>query len=174
MATTVAAYGKVKTAAQRGEQIPEGWMIDKLGNPLTDPSRAGEGFLLPIGGPKGYGLSLVFGLLAGTLNGAAFGKNVVDFNADSTSFTNTGQFIVTLSVEAFTDTDTFKNNVDAAIRSMRGSPTLPGFDSVRVPGERGLGIRRQREKYGIPIPDSLYDVLNDLASSLDTRFLFDY
>ena len=173
MATTVAAYGKVKTAVQRGEQIPEGWMIDKLGNPLTDPSRAGEGFLLPIGGPKGYGLSLVFGLLAGTLNGAAFGKDVIDFNADSTSFTNTGQFIVALSVEAFTDTDMFKNNVDAAIRSIRGSPTLPGFNSVRVPGERSLGIRRQREKCGIPIPDSLYDVLNDLASSLDTRFLFD-
>ena len=89
MATTVAAYGKVKTAMQRGESIPEGWMIDKLGNPLTDPSKANEGFLLPIGGPKGYGLALVFGLLAGTLNGAAFGKNVIDFNADSKSFTLT-------------------------------------------------------------------------------------
>ncbi|HSG96031.1 MAG TPA: Ldh family oxidoreductase, partial [Afifellaceae bacterium] len=44
MATTVAAYGKVKTSAQRGETMPEGWMIDKLGNPLTDPRRAGEGF----------------------------------------------------------------------------------------------------------------------------------
>ena len=169
MATTVAAYGKVKTAAQRGEQMPEGWMIDGLGNPLTDPSRAGEGFLLPIGGPKGYGLSLIFGLLAGTLNGAAFGKDVIDFNADSKSFTNTGQFIVALSVEAFGDVDAFKNNVDAAIRSMHGSPTLPGFDAVRVPGERSFQIRRQREQSGIPIPDGLYETLSDLAQSLDTE-----
>ena len=69
MATTVAAYGKVKTKAHRGEAMPEGWMIDKMGNPLTNPKRADEGFLLPIGGPKGYGLALIFGLLAGTLNG---------------------------------------------------------------------------------------------------------
>ena len=50
MATTVAAYGKVKTKAQRGETMPEGWMIDRQGQPLTDPKRADEGFLLPIGG----------------------------------------------------------------------------------------------------------------------------
>src|SRR5688572_25579149 len=74
MATTVAAYGKVKTKAQRGEMMPEGWMIDREGKPLTDPMRANEGFLLPIGGYKGYGLALVIGLLAGTLNGAAMGK----------------------------------------------------------------------------------------------------
>ena len=171
MATTVAAYGKVKTAAQRGEQIPEGWMIDEFGNPLTDPARANEGFLLPIGGPKGYGLSLVFGLLAGTLKGAAFGKDVVDFNADSMSFTNTGHFIVALAVEAFSDIAAFKRNVDAAIRSMKGSPTLPGFDAVRVPGERSFQVRCQRERSGIPIPDALFDSLAELAESLDTEML---
>ena len=82
MATTVAAYGKVKAKAQRGEAMPLGWMIDRLGQPLTDPKRAEEGFLLPIGGYKGYGLSLIVGLLAGTLNGAAMGRDVIDFNHD--------------------------------------------------------------------------------------------
>ena len=53
MATTVAAYGKVKAKAQRGEMMPEGWMMDRLGQPLLDPKRADEGFLLPIGGHKG-------------------------------------------------------------------------------------------------------------------------
>jgi len=60
MATTVAAYGKVKAKAQRGEAMPEGWMIDRQGQPLTDPKRADEGFLLPIGGYKGYGLALAW------------------------------------------------------------------------------------------------------------------
>ena len=85
MATTVAAYGKVKAKAQRGETMPEGWMIDREGKPLTDPKRADEGFLLPIGGMggyKGYGLALIVGLLAGTLNGAAMGRDVIDFNHD--------------------------------------------------------------------------------------------
>jgi LDH2 family malate/lactate/ureidoglycolate dehydrogenase len=55
MATTVAAYGKVKTKALRGEMMPEGWMIDRAGKPLTDPKRAEEGMLLPLGGMEaGY------------------------------------------------------------------------------------------------------------------------
>jgi len=52
MATTVAAYGKVKAKAARGESMPEGWMIDREGKPLTDPKRASEGVLLPIGGTR--------------------------------------------------------------------------------------------------------------------------
>jgi len=91
MATTVAAYGKVKVAAQQGKTMPEGWMIDREGQPLTDPNRADDGFLLPIGGYKGAALALMFGLLAGTLNGAANGADVVDFNKDDTTPTNTGQ-----------------------------------------------------------------------------------
>ena len=171
MATTVAAYGKVKTAAQRGEQMPEGWMMDKFGKPLTDPTRAAEGFLLPIGGAKGYGLALVFGLLAGTLNGAAFGREVVDFNADFRSSTNTGQFIVALSIEAFMDVDQFKRNVDGVIRSMHASPTLPGVDAVRVPGERSHRIRLERERSGIPIHPGLAQQLDELARGLATEAL---
>jgi LDH2 family malate/lactate/ureidoglycolate dehydrogenase len=166
MATTVAAYGKVKMAAQRGEQIPEGWMMDKFGKPLTDPARAAEGFLLPIGGAKGYGLALVFGLLAGTLNGAAFGKEVVDFNADSKSSTNTGQLVAALSIEAFMDVDRFKRKVDGVIRSMRASPTLPGIDAVRVPGERSHRVRMEREKNGIPVHPGLAQKLDELAREL--------
>ena len=98
MATTVAAYGKVKTKAQRGETMPVGWMMDRQGKPLTDPKRASEGFLLPIGEYKGYGLALIIGLLAGTLNRAAMGKDVIDFNADDTTPTNTGHAIVAISV----------------------------------------------------------------------------
>src|SRR5436853_384447 len=108
MATTVAAYGKVKTAAQRGETMPEGWMIDRMGKALTDPTRANEGLLLPIGGYKGYGLALVFGLLAGTLNGAAMGRDVVDFNNDDTTPTNTGHAIVAINVAMFRELAEFK------------------------------------------------------------------
>jgi len=52
MATTVAAVGKIKTLAQRGEPMPEGWMVRRDGKPLTDPTRCDEGFLLPGGGLK--------------------------------------------------------------------------------------------------------------------------
>ena len=167
MATTVAAYGKVKTAAQRGETMPEGWMIDKNGQPLTDPNRASEGFLLPIGGPKGYGLSLIFGILAGTLNGAAFGRGVVDFNADSETTTNTGHFVIALDIKAFADPAQFKADIDQIWQEMKSSPRLPGFDSIRLPGERLAQVTQDRSEHGIPLPDTLMAVLNTLAQDLN-------
>src|SRR6266516_6031781 len=90
MAPTVAAFGKVRLKMQRGEEMPVGWMIGRDGKPLTDPKRAEEGLLLPIGDYKGYGLSLIVGLLAGPLNQAAFGREVVDFVKEPGRATNTG------------------------------------------------------------------------------------
>ena len=167
MATTVAAYGKVKTKAQRGEAMPEGWMIDRQGNPLTDATRAADGFLLPIGGPKGYGLALMFGLLAGTLNGAAFGRDVVDFNADDKTVTNTGHFVVALDIAAFTDVDAFKSEVDDIWSTMKSSPLLPGFDEIHLPGERLAKVATQRRSEGIPIHTALRTVLDGLAQELN-------
>lgn len=166
MATTVAAYGKVKTAAQRGETMPEGWMIDRDGNPLTDPLRASEGFLLPIGGPKGYGLSLIFGILAGTLNGANFGRDVVDFNADSKTITNTGQFVIALDIAAFTDVEKFKQEIDDIWKQMKSSPLLPGYDEIRLPGERLAAVTKSRTEQGIPIATPLRESLAKLADEL--------
>lgn len=166
MATTVAAYGKVKTAAQRGETMPTGWMVDRSGEPLTDPTRAAEGFLLPIGGPKGYGLALVFGILAGTLNGAAFGRDVVDFNADSTSVTNTGHLILALDVKAFADLDFFKQGIDQVYTEMKSSERLPGHDEIRLPGERLQRVMTERCAHGIPLPEALAAQLDELADGL--------
>jgi LDH2 family malate/lactate/ureidoglycolate dehydrogenase len=166
MATTVAAYGKVKVKAQRGEMMPEGWMIDRQGNPLLDPKRANEGLLLPIGGYKGYGLALMLGLLAGTLNGAAMGRDVVDFNADDTSVTNTGQAILAIDISAFGDPALFRRNVDSLVRDLRDSERLPGTDRIWMPGEQSALKRREREADGIPMPPPLRAVLDTLADQV--------
>jgi L-2-hydroxycarboxylate dehydrogenase (NAD+) len=163
MATTVAAYGKVKTKAQRGEPMPEGWMIDREGRPLTDPKRSGEGLLLPIGGYKGYGLSLVIGLLAGTLNRAALGSQTVDFNADDTSVTNTGHAIVALSIAAFGDVAAFKRDVDRVAGELRASRRLPGVERVWLPGEQSRAKFEERSRAGVPVPPALREALDRLA-----------
>ncbi len=98
----------MKLAAQKGESIPVGWMIDRQGQPLTDPKRSSEGFLLPIGGYKGYGLNVVIGMLAGVLNGAAFGRNVVDFNKDLATRNNSGHMIMAMRVDNFQPVEAFK------------------------------------------------------------------
>ena len=166
MATTNTAFGKVRLKAQRNESMPEGWMIDRQGQPLTDPKRASEGFLLPIGGPKGYGLALMFGLLAGTLNGAAFGRDVVDYTVDSKTESNTGQAIMAVDIAAFADVREFKQNVDQVWKTMKSSPTLPGVDEIRLPGERSENLYRERMASGVPLGAPLRKNLDDLADRL--------
>ena len=166
MATTVAAYGKVKAKAQRGEMMPLGWMIDRLGQPLTDPKRAEEGFLMPIGGYKGYGLALIVGLLAGTLNGAAMGKDVIDFNHDDTSVTNTGQSILAIDLSAFGDVDAFKARVDRLVRELRDSERMPGVERIWLPGEQSHERRAHYEREGIPLAPALMTQLDMVALEL--------
>ena len=168
MASTVAAYGKVKAKAARGEAMPEGWMIDRQGRPLLDPRRAGEGVLLPIGGHKGYGLALIFGILAGTLNGAAMGKDVVDFNADHVTRTNTGQAIAAIDVAAFGDAAGFKAAVDALVRDLRASERLPEVERIWLPGEQSHQRRRRHAEHGIPIAAAVLAEIDALADRLGT------
>lgn len=166
MATTVAAYGKVKAYAAKGLAMPEGWMIDREGRALTDPKRANEGFLLPIGGYKGYGLSLVVGLLAGTLNGAAMGRDVIDFNADSTSATNTGQAVAAIDPAAFGDPAEFRTAVDRLVRELRGAERMPGVERIWMPGEQSHARSAEYRARGIPIAGNLVATLEALAREL--------
>jgi L-2-hydroxycarboxylate dehydrogenase (NAD+) len=166
MAPTVAAFGKVRLKMQRGEELPVGWMIGRDGKPLTDPKRAEHGLLLPIGDYKGYGLSLMVGLLAGALNQAAFGRDVVDFVKEQGKATNTGHAIVALSVEAFAPAVLFKRQVDAAVRAMRGAERLPGVERIWLPGEQSHRKRQDRTRNGIPVPKPLHESLDAAAREL--------
>ena len=167
MAPTVAAYGKVRLKAQRSEQMPVGWMIDKEGKPLTDPKRADEGHLLPIGDYKGYGLSLIIGILAGALNRAALGRDVIDFVKETGKATNTGQAIAAIAIEAFMPAAEFKRSVDQVIRDIRDSKRLPGVERIFLPGEQSHAKLLERRAHGVPMPKALRDSLDALARDLN-------
>ena len=171
MAPTVAAYGKVRLKAQRGEPMPIGWMIDKQGKPLTDPKRADEGHLLPIGDYKGYGLSLIIGILAGALNRAALGREVVDFVKETGKATNTGQAIAAIAIDAFMPAADFKRNVDQVVRDMRNSQKLPGIERIYLPGEQSHAKLLDRRARGVPMPKALRDTLDTMARDLNVAAL---
>ena len=160
IATTVTSHGTIKVVAQRGEQMPEGWVADAEGNPILDPHRADEGFLMPIGGYKGSGLNLAIGLLAGVLNDAAFGSDVIDHRAVPEQPANTGQAILVMRPDLFRDLGEFKADIDRHLRSLRGSGR-PG--SVHLPGEAAAALERERRRDGIPIEDVLLGQLRSLA-----------
>ncbi|MGB7037450.1 MAG: Ldh family oxidoreductase, partial [Xanthobacteraceae bacterium] len=129
MATSIVAYGTVKKYALRGLTMPQGWFVKpETGETITDPNKSGEGILLPTGEYKGSGLALMIGLLAGVLNGAAFGRDVVDFNADDASETNTGHFLVVVDIARFLPLAAFTAEVDRHVRDLRASQRLPGVD----------------------------------------------
>ena len=163
MATTVAAVGKIKVLAQRGDAMPEGWMVGRDGRPLTDPTRRDEGYLLPIGGPKGYGLSLAIGLLAGVLNGAAIGSDVVDFTNDTESPTNTGQFVAAIDLKAFGDPDVIAASAARVFTELRASEPLPGHDPVRIPGEGRADAYARRLANGLELHTALRRDLDAIA-----------
>lgn len=162
MATSIAANGKIQVARQRGEQMPEGWVIDRAGNPITDPNRSDEGVLLPIGDYKGYGLSLMIGLIGATLNGGQFGRDLKDQDVPS----NTGQAVLALSISRFGNVTAFKRQVDRVARDIRGSGKLPGVTEIRLPGDRAYAVRRERLAEGIPVPPALRAALDKMADGL--------
>jgi len=171
MAPTVAAYGKVRLKAQRGEQMPVGRMIDRDGKPLTDPKRADEGHLLPIGDYKGSGLSLIIGILAGALNRAALGREVIDFVKETGKATNTGQAIAALSIDTFMPAADFKRAVDQVIRDIRNSQRLPGVERIWLPGEQSHAKLLDRRANGVPMPKGLRESLDTVARDLNIALL---
>jgi L-2-hydroxycarboxylate dehydrogenase (NAD+) len=174
IATTVVSYGTVKNYRLQGREMPTGWMVSKEdGQPLIDPGRSAEGMLNPIGGYKGSGLALVLGLLAGPLNSAAFGRDVLDFNYDDETACNTGHFIVALDVARFTPLATFTAEVDRHLRDLRTSRPLPGFDAVRLPGSERRHRRADRLHNGVPMPLELIEQLDRLAGEVGVKPLAD-
>jgi LDH2 family malate/lactate/ureidoglycolate dehydrogenase len=167
MATTIVSYGTVKKYALRGLTMPEGWFVNaKTGEPITDPNKTAEGLLLPVGGYKGSGLAIMLGIIGGVLNGAAFGRDVIDFNADDASETNTGHFMVVIDVARFSPLATFTAEVDRHARDLRNSKQLPGADDIRLPGDRRRQCRAERLRDGVPLAPALIANLEKLAAEL--------
>jgi L-2-hydroxycarboxylate dehydrogenase (NAD+) len=172
MATSIVAYGTVKKYALQGLTMPEGWFVDAgTGAPITDPKKSGEGVLLPMGEYKGSGLALMLGLLAGVLNGAAFGREVVDFNADDTSVTNTGHVVIAVDIGRFLPLPVFTAEVDRHAQALHQSKRLPGVKDIRLPGDRRGQCRIERQRDGVPLPPQLVAQLDQLAAVLKVKTL---
>lgn len=167
IATTVVSYGTVKNYVLRDQPLPEGWLVSREdGRSITDPKRTSEGLLMPIGGYKGSGLALVLGILAGVLNGAAFGRDVIDFNADSKSKTNTGHFILALDITRFMPQEVFATLLATQLDMLRDSESIPGASPIRLPGDARAVRRTERSAGGIPLSSQLVSQLDSIAKSL--------
>lgn len=174
MAQSVVAAGKLGMAARKGERIPFGWALDREGKPTDDPAAGQAGLLVPIGGPKGFGLAIVMDVLAGGLSGAAIGLELArTHQADQPS--RLGHFFLAIDIGQFTEVADFKARIDRVIRDVKQSEPAEGTRDLYLAGEIEWNAKRERLVRGIPLLTSIVDDLDRLAGELglDGRRLLD-
>jgi LDH2 family malate/lactate/ureidoglycolate dehydrogenase len=164
MATSGIARFKINVAARRGNKIPEGVALDKDGKPTTDAKEALEGFLLPFGGYKGYGLVLAVEMLASALLGARQGKYI-----EKHASTQGGFFITVIDIRRLRDYEEYKKDISHLIGNVKSCPPMDGFTEVLVPGEIEDREAEKRIKDGIPIEDATWQELIKVAKELNVK-----
>ncbi len=164
MACSVAARGKIIVAAKEGRSIPADWAVGPDGQPTTDAARALEGFVQPVGGPKGYALTLVMGLLSTMLSGAGFGTEVTHMYDDMERPQNIGHLMGVLPVGLFEDEASYRARMDKAIQEVRGVRRADGVDRVFLPGEREAIAMAKRRLAGIPVGAGVLAELRTLGA----------
>ncbi len=158
IALTTVAWGKVEIARREEHPIPLGWALDEHGNPTEDPAAALKGTLLPVGGPKGYGMSVVLDIISGVLSGATFGKGLGGPGG--------GHFFQATDVEAFMPLDEFKKLMGDLVDQIKNSQLAPGSSGIFLPGEIEYTLKQQRLREGIPMTAVVVEEINQTAREL--------
>jgi len=127
---------KVLQAEKEGKQLPSGWLIDKNGNPTTDPADYLKGgILIPFGGYKGYGLAMMVELFGAVLSGAATTKDVHAWNADPEACGNVGHFFMAIDISKLGGVDAYSSRTEALIDEIKSAKKADGVDTIYYPGE---------------------------------------
>lgn len=170
MATSVVARGKIIVAAQKGEDIPTGWAIDKDGKPTTDANAALEGSVLPVGGPKGYAISMFIDILSGVLTGAGFGKYVHNMYDNWEQPQNVGHLFIAVDINRFIPLELFKARMDQYIRELKQEPKAHGVQEILIPGELEYRRTQERKANGIELPQKVAEELAEIGRRFGIDF----
>ena len=162
MANSVVARGKIRMAAKEGKPIPPDWAVDKNGTPTTDPKAALEGFLLPVGGYKGYGITLIVDLLTGVLADSCYGPRVQGLDVVE-AIGGVGHTFMAIDVAAFDDVAVFKSRMDAYIGEIKNSKKAAGVEQIYLPGELEFLKEQERRRKGIPLHVNIITDLKAIA-----------
>lgn len=169
MALSNVALGKILYAQTKGTDIPAGWGADRNGNPTTDPSAVlNGGFILPVGGPKGFGLALMVELLTGVLSGGAFSKMIPSMY-DLTQTQSIAHFMLAINISSFMEVERFKELSTVLSSYVKDAVKANGVEELYLPGEIELSTEEKRMQTGIPVSDNVVAELNKLADALQVE-----
>ena len=160
--------GKLIYIADKGEKVPFGWGVDRNAKPTDEPSRILDGgWILPIGGHKGFGITMFIEILSGVLTGALIGSAIRDlYNDPHEQPQGLGHFCIAIDPEAFMPIAQFKRRMDEMIRMIKASALAPGNERMIIPGQLEFEKEKARRLQGIPLAVKLISQLRKLGSEL--------
>lgn len=169
MATAMVARSRIRHALAAGEKaIPEGWALDPSGKPTTDPAVAVKGSLVPIGGPKGYALSLMVEILCSALADGDPGFQVTYENMVKRP-SNICQFFLVLNPEGFSGAPRYGARVAHIAEVIKQAKPMQNAPPPRLPGARGQAVKRKARDEGIAMFGNLRSALNNVAGMLESH-----
>lgn len=164
------AGGKLLLASKKGEKIPLDWATDKNGRPTDDPDVAFAGFLLPVGGHKGLGLSYVVDILSGLITGGVFQDGIKSMYKQKEDPSLTCHFMIVINPLILMSREVMQERMAEYYRTIKASPMWDDAREMMLPGEIEYRIAQMRQESGIPIPAALYDDLAALGQKLNVPF----
>jgi LDH2 family malate/lactate/ureidoglycolate dehydrogenase len=163
-ATTTRAHGALFLAKLRGQELQPGFVIDKKGNPSTDPNVLDTGgALLPFGSYKGYSLMMAVEFLARLVSGS---DDHIDPNRGEDMFRHQGVTMIVLKANLFRSMANYTQGAHEMAQQTRAIAPAPGFDQVRMPGDPEADTRATRKRDGIPIAEDIWKMLTEQATTL--------
>jgi len=163
IALSQVAAGKLLLAAKKGEKIPLDWAADRDGRPTDDPEKGFAGYLLPVGGYKGFGLALATDILCGVMAGSGFLNGVKGMYRDPAARSEVGHLMCALNHRAVVGDSVWRERIDAFVGMVKATPMRDPKGEMLLPGEIEHRSRIKRLAEGIPLPTALFDELNRLA-----------
>ena len=176
MSTTVVPTGRIRAAAREGRPIPEGWLADDAGNPVTDPGAfdRGEAHLQWLGGRpetgafKGYGLSLLVETLAALLPGANLGPTAAerDGTGPMGRDDNIGFFVLAIAPGRLRPQEDFLRDAQDLFGSLLATEPTDPRAPVSYPGRPEAEHARAARAEGVPLTSALHAELVEVAGRL--------
>ena len=152
MATSEVSLGRIFTARDNNETIPNNWGVDENGNPTDDPKKIK--YVVPFGGAKGYVIMTMIEAFTGLLIGNVYCNNLVKMYGDMDKKRNLSTFM--LVVDPFVYNEDYLDTVQSFIDDIRKEPPLDESKPITIPGERKEACYRDYLKNGIPLSEKVY------------------
>lgn len=168
VALSVVARAKIRAAAAAGEKIPTTWATDAAGIPTDDPDDALAGFLLPIAGHKGYGLSVMVDLFAGVLSGASYLDRISSWSIHPEVPQDLGHFFIVLDTAVLCSEDELDQRVADFRERLLATPAADPSSPVRLPGQLEMQNRRRQLRDGVDIELADVTKLRELSERPST------